>query len=140
MSERGGVEGTGWGLLLVIVHIHTLRLQAPLVLLPLPHSSTSPFHMHLHTHLTPPPPPPHRIHTPLPPPNTPTHHARAVGESAAAQAVRLMRGQGGRFRLLGLSATPGNEHNHIQVKGGVYVAEGCGQVSTRRLGSASVGE
>lgn len=56
---------------------------------------------------------------------------RAVGDAAPAQAVRRLREDNPRFRMLGLSATPGNEHSHIQVRGCVCVCQGRRVTQTR---------
>lgn len=42
---------------------------------------------------------------------------RATGDHAMANVVRLLRQSGEKFRVLALSATPGNDHRAIQVCG-----------------------
>jgi hypothetical protein len=58
---------------------------------------------------------------------------RAVGDAAPAQAVRRLREDNPRFRMLGLSATPGNEHSHIQVGGPVRTCVSREEPCTARL-------
>ena len=42
---------------------------------------------------------------------------RAVGNASMAKAVAQLRQARARFRVLGLSATPGSSHEAIQVRG-----------------------
>lgn len=48
---------------------------------------------------------------------------RAMGDAKVVQVVRKLRDKQACFRLLGLSATPGNEHSSVQVRGGQFMCE-----------------